>query len=331
MQFSPSSLSLGTKPSCPSALPGLTVRLARPEELDAIWTLCQAVRAQLDAEGTPIWDDAYPTPDIFAEDLAHGALWAALLDGAVVATASCNSDFAGEYFFDCGPAEAALQTRALFAYSGAPENATVSIHRLMVAPDARRRGIAAALLRSVEQQLSSLWIVLFAASINVHARRLYEKLGYADLGEYRFSFGSMRYLVKAPQHAPAALKARQRLTPCGDNCLACPRFWAETPEELSYVAELWRRAGWRSAAVSPETLRCQGCSTHSLCSYGLRPCLTAHKLSGCRECPESPCRLHSFLFERSEASRQKCQSVCSASEYALLERAFFQKQSTLAL
>ena len=33
------------------------------------------------------------------------------------------------------------------------------------------------------------------------------------------------------------------ITLCGDNCSKCPRFLAQTDEELKAVAELWFRVG----------------------------------------------------------------------------------------
>ncbi len=36
---------------------------------------------------------------------------------------------------------------------------------------------------------------------------------------------------------------KERITLCGDNCLACPRYNAHSEIELKNVAELWYRAG----------------------------------------------------------------------------------------
>lgn len=41
------------------------------------------------------------------------------------------------------------------------------------------------------------------------------------------------------------------LTPCGNDCSACPRFTATAsgdPALLAAVAELWHRLGWRDRA-----------------------------------------------------------------------------------
>jgi hypothetical protein len=40
------------------------------------------------------------------------------------------------------------------------------------------------------------------------------------------------------------------ITLCGDDCSKCPRFLAQTDEELKAVAELWFRVGWRNTIVS---------------------------------------------------------------------------------
>lgn len=35
----------------------------------------------------------------------------------------------------------------------------------------------------------------------------------------------------------------EKITLCGDNCIACPRYNAHSKEELRQVAELWYRVG----------------------------------------------------------------------------------------
>ena len=47
----------------------------------------------------------------------------------------------------------------------------------------------------------------------------------------------------------------EKITLCGDNCLACPRYLAQTEEQLQKAAELWHRVGWRETVVPPAEMR----------------------------------------------------------------------------
>ena len=42
---------------------------------------------------------------------------------------------------------------------------------------------------------------------------------------------------------------KEKITLCGDNCIMCPRYNANTNEELKAVAELWYKFGWRNTIV----------------------------------------------------------------------------------
>lgn len=119
------------------------------------------------------------------------------------------------------------------------------------------------------------------------------------------------------------------ITLCGDNCRECPRYNAHTEEELRSVAELWHRIGWRKTVVSCEEIACTGCSSHKECTYQLVRCTREHGVEKCSQCPDFPCRRIGELLERSAKYQQRCRVVCSPSEYAALERAFFQKERHL--
>lgn len=81
----------------------------------------------------------------------------------------------------------------------------------------------------------------------------------------------------------------EKITLCGDNCIACPRYNAHSKEELRQVAELWYRVGWRDHIVSNEEIRCDGCSSHKQCTYHLVECTKEHNVDKCNQCAEFPC------------------------------------------
>lgn len=122
---------------------------------------------------------------------------------------------------------------------------------------------------------------------------------------------------------------QEKITLCGDNCLECPRYLTQGVEELKKVAELWYRVGWRDRIVSNEEIRCTGCSSHKQCTYQLVECTKVHSVPKCNQCELFPCEKISAMLSRSEEYQRKCKEVCSADEYEMLEKAFFEKENNL--
>ncbi len=176
----------------------LTVRPATPADLDAVWRLCLTVKTQLIADGIFIWDEGYPNPQVFTEDIAAGGLLAAFRGPDLVGALAFNSDHAAEYYFDLPAGEADAQARALLTCCGTTPQQAVGLHRLMTAPSARRSGVAAALLAEAARQSGGKRLTLLVAEANAPARALYDKLGFTDHGSFAFSFGSMRLLALPP-------------------------------------------------------------------------------------------------------------------------------------
>ena len=121
----------------------------------------------------------------------------------------------------------------------------------------------------------------------------------------------------------------ERITLCGDDCLACPRYLAKTDEELRWVAELWCRIGWRDRVVSNAEIACDGCSPDRQCTYQLVSCTREHHVARCNQCPSFPCDRIRRMLERSAAYQKRCREVCSEQEYIALEKAFFDKENNL--
>lgn len=121
----------------------------------------------------------------------------------------------------------------------------------------------------------------------------------------------------------------EKITLCGDNCLQCPRYIAHTEMELRAAAELWHKIGWRDTVVSNEEIRCEGCFPGKSCTYHLSECAASHGVEKCRKCDQFPCGTVSAMLERSRAYQKECEEVCSAQEYAQLEKAFFRKEHNL--
>ena len=120
-----------------------------------------------------------------------------------------------------------------------------------------------------------------------------------------------------------------KITLCGDDCLACPRYNAHTREERKAAAKLWYRTGMRDRVATPEEMACTGCSSHKACTYGLVDCTRAHGVEKCNQCGEFPCGKLAAMLEKSKRTQERCRAVCTAEEYAALEQAFFHKEENL--
>ncbi|MEG1857981.1 MAG: GNAT family N-acetyltransferase, partial [Pseudoflavonifractor sp.] len=102
------------------------IRLARPEDLDAIWSLVTRAVRDMQRRGNPQWDEFYPTRTHYVGDQACGELYVCTDDGGRILGAVCiNTDQAPEYaslpWTIPGPA--------------------VVLHRMAVDPAAQCRGI----------------------------------------------------------------------------------------------------------------------------------------------------------------------------------------------
>lgn len=122
---------------------------------------------------------------------------------------------------------------------------------------------------------------------------------------------------------------KELITLCGDNCLECPRYLATTEEELSQVAELWYRVGWRDSIVPAAEMRCDGCSSHKKCTYYLVECTRDHGVEKCNQCTQFPCEKIDDMLRRSGNYEKKSREVCSDEEYQMLKKSFFNKEENL--
>ena len=121
----------------------------------------------------------------------------------------------------------------------------------------------------------------------------------------------------------------EKITLCGDDCMACPRYNAHSDEELYSVAELWYRVGWRDRIVTNEEIKCTGCHVHKQCTYQLVNCTKEQGVEKCNQCNKFPCDKISQMLLRSQEYQNRCREVCTASEYGKLNRAFFNKEKNL--
>lgn len=129
----------------------------------------------------------------------------------------------------------------------------------------------------------------------------------------------------------AAMKdAEPIISVCGDDCAVCPRYLAKTDEELHETAIFWHQVGWRDHVVTNEEIRCTGCGCRPSCSYARLPCIEAHGVKQCRDCPQFECAKIAEMLENSDIKKAVCESACETpEEFAGFCRAFYEKETNL--
>lgn len=119
---------------------------------------------------------------------------------------------------------------------------------------------------------------------------------------------------------------------CGDTCSVCPRYIATKDnniEQLSELAKLWFHLGFRKEIVSPEEMKCHGCSRNKDCTHQINSCPYNSNINNCGECSQYPCKKINKVFERTDHLNRICKDKCSADKYIELDRAFLSKKKTL--
>lgn len=153
---------------------GYTLRPARADELDEIWSLVRRTVAQMIAWGSDQWGDDYPYRGAYAEDIDRGELW-------------CVTDERGTIL-----GVAALTCRHEEDYEGLPfrrPEPAVTMHRVAVDPCAMGRGVAALLFEQFQKEgerrgVESLRIDTYCE--NGRMQHLIEKHGFVRLGEFSY-------------------------------------------------------------------------------------------------------------------------------------------------
>ena len=153
----------------------MQVRQGRMEDVELVMALVRRVVPLMRAGGNLQWDDTYPNPEVFTQDVARAQLWVAEEAGCLAGVAALTLDQEPEY------AEAGLD----------PAEPAIVVHRLAVDPAFRGRGVAEALMLRAEDLARERGITALRLDTNTEneaTRRLFPKLGYVLMGEIGLGF-----------------------------------------------------------------------------------------------------------------------------------------------
>ena len=120
---------------------------------------------------------------------------------------------------------------------------------------------------------------------------------------------------------------------CGNDCAACPRYtkppFGKSAGELHKTAVLWHKIGYRNSVVSNEEIACTGCTVDNWCRYNIVKCVSEKQIDNCGQCENYPCEKITDCFKVTKSFIPACQAACSDEEFAMMKRAFFEKEENL--
>jgi hypothetical protein len=123
----------------------------------------------------------------------------------------------------------------------------------------------------------------------------------------------------------------QIIAPCGNDCSVCPRYTAQTIEELQKFAQLWYKVERRDKVETPEEIRCLGCSDNKTCTYDVIECINNKNVQNHYQCDDFPCGKIKRMLRKTRRYEKRCKKLCSDEEFMILKKAFFEKENNLTI
>ena len=154
------------------------IRKATMHDAPRIWQLMLQAKAQMYREGKQQWDESYPLPTHIEADIAKG--YAHVLCKADVVVAY------GAVAYDGEPAYDVIEGEWLSVQP------YVVVHRLAVADEAKRQGVATRFMQEVEKLAVTNGVYSFKVDTNhdnFYMQRMLKTLGFAYCGVIHYPRG----------------------------------------------------------------------------------------------------------------------------------------------
>ncbi|MGN0636908.1 MAG: GNAT family N-acetyltransferase [Huintestinicola sp.] len=159
-------------------------RKACRSDLSEIISLVSSAILEMEKNGIHQWDELYPIPEDFSEDISKGEQFVGTVEGRIAVIYTLNQSFDDEY------------KNGSWQYPNEPFGV---IHRLCVSPEFQHRGIAAETVSYIENELRRQGIKAIRLDVfteNPYALRLYEKLGFKKTGTVKWRKGDFNLMEK---------------------------------------------------------------------------------------------------------------------------------------
>ncbi|MDR1526598.1 MAG: GNAT family N-acetyltransferase [Dysgonamonadaceae bacterium] len=155
---------------------GIQLRKARMEDVDRIWQIILQAKEQMRLRNSLQWQDGYPSPENIAHDRECGYGHVLCLNDTVIAYAAV--------IFDGEPAYENIRGQWL------SDRPYVVVHRLAVADEMKRQGVATRYMQKIEALSREKGIRNFRVDTNfdnLYMQRIFAKLGFTYCGEVQYN------------------------------------------------------------------------------------------------------------------------------------------------
>ena len=149
----------------------MEIRLAFPNEVDAVMKVIEDARKTLAKSGSDQWQNGYPNADIIIDDISSGQAYVALEEGELLAYAAVTKS-----------PEVAYEAIYEGAWQG-EETEYLVFHRIAVAADVQGQGIAQTFLEGLIEGFDYLDFRSDTHAENKPMQHIFEKLGFKKVGK----------------------------------------------------------------------------------------------------------------------------------------------------
>ena len=149
----------------------MEIRLAFPNEVDAVMKVIEDARKTLAKAGSDQWQNGYPNDDIIIDDIISGQAYVALEEGELLAYAAVTKS-----------PEVAYEAIYEGAWQGG-ETEYLVFHRIAVAADVQGQGVAQTFLEGLIEGFDYLDFRSDTHAENKPMQHIFEKLGFKKVGK----------------------------------------------------------------------------------------------------------------------------------------------------
>ncbi|MFS9256265.1 GNAT family N-acetyltransferase [Streptococcus infantis] len=149
----------------------MEIRLAFPNEVDAIMQVIEGAKKYLAEAGSTQWQNGYPNTDTIIEDIISGQAYVALEEGELLAYVAVTKspEKAYEAIYDGN-------------WQG-KETEYLVFHRIAVASDVQGQGVAQTFLEGLIEGFDYLDFRSDTHAQNKAMQHIFEKLGFKQVGK----------------------------------------------------------------------------------------------------------------------------------------------------